>query len=87
MIRKVEMERLSVISARPFDEVVAAIKASIGNPTMAEFVRSTQGAESAAVPTGIYDLFRIEKGRIAEHWDTLEAIPPRDQRKNSNGKF
>jgi hypothetical protein len=24
---------------------------------------------------------------IAEHWDTLEAIPPRDQWKNSNGKF
>jgi uncharacterized protein (DUF302 family) len=48
MIRKVEMERLSVISARPFDEVVAAIKASIGNPNMAEFVRSTQRAESAA---------------------------------------
>jgi len=39
------------------------------------------------VPTGIYDLFRIEQGRIAEHWDTLEAIPPRDQWKNSNGKF
>ena len=48
MIRKVELERLSVISARPFDEVVAAIKASIGNPNMAEFVRSTQGAESSA---------------------------------------
>jgi hypothetical protein len=24
---------------------------------------------------------------FAEHWDTLEAIPPRDQWKNSNGKF
>ena len=24
---------------------------------------------------------------IAEHWDTLEAIPPRDQWKNNNGKF
>ncbi len=34
-----------------------------------------------------FDIFRIEKGRIAEHWDTLEAIPPRDQWKNSNGKF
>ncbi len=34
MIRKVEMERLTVISARPFEEVVAAIKASIGNPNM-----------------------------------------------------
>jgi len=48
VIRKVEMERFTVISARPFDEIVAAIKASIGNPNMAEFVRSTQGAESAA---------------------------------------
>jgi len=48
MIRKVEMERLTVISARPFDEVVAAIKASIGNPNMAEFWKSTQEAKSAA---------------------------------------
>src|SRR6202521_622526 len=47
MIRKVEMERLTVISARPFDEVVAAIKASIGNPNMAEFWKSTQEAKSA----------------------------------------
>ena len=47
MIRKVEMERFTVISARPFDEVVAAIKASIGNPNMAEFVKSTQEAKSA----------------------------------------
>jgi predicted SnoaL-like aldol condensation-catalyzing enzyme len=27
------------------------------------------------------------QARIAEHWDTLEAIPPRDQWKNSNGRF
>jgi predicted SnoaL-like aldol condensation-catalyzing enzyme len=39
------------------------------------------------VPTAIYDLFRIENGKIAEHWDTLEAIPSRNQWKNSNGKF
>jgi hypothetical protein len=35
MIRKVEIERFTVISARPFDEVVAAIKTSIGNSNMA----------------------------------------------------
>jgi len=46
-MRKVEMERFTVISARPFDEIVAAIKASIGNPNMAEFVKSTQEAKSA----------------------------------------
>jgi predicted SnoaL-like aldol condensation-catalyzing enzyme len=38
-------------------------------------------------PTAYYDLFRIEQGKIAEHWDTLEAIPPRSEWKNSNGKF
>jgi uncharacterized protein (DUF302 family) len=48
MIREVEMERFTMISARPFDEVVAAIKISIGNPNMAEFWKSTQQAKSAA---------------------------------------
>lgn len=37
--------------------------------------------------TSFYDLFRVEKGRIAEHWDTIEQIPPRDRWKNANGKF
>jgi predicted SnoaL-like aldol condensation-catalyzing enzyme len=34
-----------------------------------------------------YDLYRIQNGKIAEHWDTIQAIPPRDEWKNSNGKF
>ncbi len=34
-----------------------------------------------------YDLFRVERGKIAEHWDTIETIPPRHEWKNSNGKF
>jgi predicted SnoaL-like aldol condensation-catalyzing enzyme len=37
--------------------------------------------------TAFYDLFRVENGKIAEHWDTLETIPSKDQWKNSNGKF
>ena len=47
MITKVGIERFKVISARAFDEVVAAIKTSIGNPNMAEFWKSTQAAKSA----------------------------------------
>jgi predicted SnoaL-like aldol condensation-catalyzing enzyme len=38
-------------------------------------------------PTALYDLFRVENGKIVEHWDVLTPIPPRDQRKNANGPF
>lgn len=34
-----------------------------------------------------YDLFRVEGGKIAEHWDTIETIAARDQWRNANGKF
>jgi predicted SnoaL-like aldol condensation-catalyzing enzyme len=32
-------------------------------------------------------LFRVKNGKLAEHWDTLETIPPKHERKNTNGKF
>jgi predicted SnoaL-like aldol condensation-catalyzing enzyme len=51
------------------------------------FVLVVAEATFRGVPTAIYDLFRIENGKIAEHWDTLQAIPPRIEWKNSNGKF
>ncbi len=37
--------------------------------------------------TAFYDLFRVENGKIAEHWDTIETIPAEDVWKNKNGKF
>lgn len=39
------------------------------------------------VPTAYYDLFRVENGKIAEHWDVMETITPEADRKNTNGKF
>lgn len=37
--------------------------------------------------TALYDLFRVDGGKIVEHWDVLTPIPPRDQWKNANGPF
>lgn len=37
--------------------------------------------------TAFYDLYRVEKGKIVEHWDVVEEIPAPENRKNSNGKF
>ena len=34
-----------------------------------------------------YDLFRIENGKVVEHWDTIEKLIPETEAKNSNGKF
>src|ERR1700757_3413680 len=46
MIRKIEIERFSLTSSKPFDQVVAAVNAGIGHPDMAEFTRSTREARS-----------------------------------------
>ena len=48
MIKKVEVERFSLISSKPFGQVVAAIHAAIGHPDMAEFGRSTHESRSFA---------------------------------------
>jgi len=34
-----------------------------------------------------YDLFRVENGKIAEHWDVIEPMTPEENWKNNNGKF
>ena len=34
-----------------------------------------------------YDLFRVENGKIAEHWDIIETIPAKEMWQNNNGKF
>ena len=39
------------------------------------------------VPTTFYDLFRVENGFIAEHWDVMEPLAEESTWQNRNGKF
>ena len=48
MIRKIEVERFTLSSSKPFDEVVAALNSAVGHPDMAEFWKSTHSAQSDA---------------------------------------
>lgn len=38
-------------------------------------------------PTSYYDLWRIENGKIAEHWDVMETIADETTWANENGKL
>lgn len=59
-IRKVEIERLSVISSKPFEEVVAALEAAVGHPDMGEFMKAAQDARTFAE---LEDVIRMSLGR------------------------
>ena len=51
------------------------------------FVLAMSEGSFANTHTSFYDLFRIENGKIAEHWDVIETIIPKNQWQNNNGKF
>jgi predicted SnoaL-like aldol condensation-catalyzing enzyme len=51
------------------------------------FVLVVSEGHLAGKHSSFYDLFRVENGKIAEHWDTIEEIPVKDEWKNGNGKF
>jgi uncharacterized protein (DUF302 family) len=61
MIKKIEIERFSLTSSKPFDQVLAAVDAGVGHPDMAEFANSSSQACSlaefkAAVERGLSDI-------------------------------
>jgi len=51
------------------------------------FVLAISEGAFAGQHTSFYDLFRVDNGKIVEHWDILETILPESERKNTNGKF
>ena len=51
------------------------------------FVLTVTEGSLDGVHASFYDLFRLAGGKIVEHWDTTEAVPPRSEWVNENGKF
>ena len=74
MIRKIEMERFTLTSSKPFDVVVAGIKASVGHPNMASLwqavQRATTGTELGAAiqptlgKTGLMQFVEFDHGMV-----------------------
>jgi hypothetical protein len=66
-IAKVEVERFSLTSLKPFDAVVAALKSAVGQPDVVEFFKETRATKSfpdlehvvQPRPNGAYALRRI----------------------------
>ena len=51
------------------------------------FVLAVSEGTFGGAPTSYYDLWRVENGRIAEHWDVMETIAAKETWQNQNGKF
>jgi uncharacterized protein (DUF302 family) len=57
-IGKIEVERFSLTSSKPFDTVVAALRSAVGQPDMVEFFKASRAAKSFP------DLERIVKSGL-----------------------
>ena len=51
------------------------------------YVLAVSEGTFGGAPTSYYDLWRIENGKIAEHWDVMETIADKSTWQNQNGKF
>lgn len=51
------------------------------------YVLAVSEGTFGGAPTSYYDLWRVENGKIAEHWDVMETIADPSTWQNQNGKF
>jgi len=51
------------------------------------FVLTVSEGARATKHSAIYDLFRLADGKVVEHWNTIEAVAPKSEWNNDNGKF
>lgn len=52
-----------------------------------DFVLGVSEGTFGGAHTAYYDLWRVEDGKIAEHWDVMTTIPEASEWVNDNGKF
>lgn len=50
------------------------------------FVVTYSEVDLAGTEMAVFDIFRVHEGKIVEHWDNMEPVPPRSEWANS-GKF
>jgi predicted SnoaL-like aldol condensation-catalyzing enzyme len=43
--------------------------------------------EPGTLGVAIVDIYRLEDGKVVEHWDVIQDIPPPEKVKNNNGMF
>jgi uncharacterized protein (DUF302 family) len=75
-ISQITVQRLSLVSSKPFTEVVAVIEAAVGHPDMREFGKNINAArtwheleqvvQSATGPSGFMEFARFNLGQILE---------------------
>ena len=73
-VRKVEIERLSVRSSKPFDAVVATLKAGVGRLDLIEFAKASKSAGNFSElekvigrdmgPTGLMLFIELDHGAV-----------------------
>ena len=76
-IRRVEIERFSAKSSKPFDLIVAALEAAVGHPDIGKFFKDTNAARTFAELEGV-----VNKSLLAPYGnaDTLKVAQALDSK-------
>lgn len=81
------LEDLGVLTTHPAEGPGTIMYEKVHNVIgCGSLVAAMSKANLGAVDIAVIDLFRVEEGRIVEHWDVAEEITPEDTWVNS-GKF
>ena len=81
--RNVTIERVTVVSSKPFDAVISALEAAVGPANMAEYVKRTEGArtlqemesavEKAVGPSGFMMFLKLDLGAVLRKETGLDS--------------